>query len=287
MSTDNAVTSGQYIQHHLTHLQSQHQEKLIDFTVINLDTMFWSWFAGLCVLVFLWKGARKATTGVPGRLQCMLEMLVEMVDEQAKSIIHGDRRFIAPLALTIFLWVIAMNALDFFPVDLVPTLAQWVGVHFFGAEAHHVYMRMVPTADINGTLGLSVGVFVLMIFYGLKIKGVGGFTHELFAAPFGDKWYLYPINFLMQLIEYGAKTLSLGLRLFGNMYGGELVFMLIAMLGAIGLPFVDGMGGTLGFLGAFIAQMAWAIFHILIVVLQAFIFMMLTLVYLGQSHDAH
>ncbi len=273
-----APTSGEYIQHHLHHLQSHHQEALVDFSVYNIDTIFWSWLAGLLALFVLWKGARRATNGVPGRLQCFLEMLVEMVDEQAKNIIHGNRSFIAPLALTIFVWVIFMNAWDFFPVDLVPYIAHNV--------FHLEYMRMVPTADINGTLGLSVGVFVLMIFYGLKIKGFGGFTHELVAAPFGDKVYLYPINLAMQLVEYGAKTLSLGLRLFGNMYGGELVFMLIAMLGAIAMPW-ESMGGALGFLGAFIAQLAWAIFHILIVVLQAFIFMMLTLVYLGQAHDAH
>ncbi len=271
-------SSGEYIKHHLTHAQTEHQHALVDFSVYNVDTIFWSWLAGILALLLLWKGARKATNGVPGRLQCFLEMLVEMVDEQAKNIIHGDRRFIAPLALTIFVWVFFMNAWDFFPVDLVPTLAN----ELFGFH----YQRMVPTADINGTLGLSFGVFVLMIFYGLKIKGFGGFTHELLAAPFGDKVYLYPINLAMQLVEYGAKTLSLGLRLFGNMYGGELVFMLIAMLGAIGMPW-ESMGGALGFVGAFIAQLAWAIFHILIVVLQAFIFMMLTLVYLGQAHDAH
>lgn len=286
-TTEHGQTSGQYIQHHLQHLQSSHQDALIDFSVINLDTVFWAWVAGIAALWFMFKAARKASNGVPGRLQCALEMLVEMVDEQAKSIVHGDRSFIAPLALTIFLWVIFMNSLDLLPVDWIPTLAMVIGEHAFGMDPHHVYMRIVPTADINAPLGMSFAIFLLMIYYGIKVKGAGGFTHELFAAPFGDKIYLYPINLFMQLVEYGAKTLSLGLRLFGNMYGGELVFMLIALLGGIGLPFIDGMAGTLGFLGTFIAQFAWAVFHILIVVLQAFIFMMLTLVYLGQSHEAH
>lgn len=282
--TEKTVTSGEYIQHHLHHLQSEHQHALVDFHVINMDTMFWSILTGMFALFFLMKGARKATSGVPSRLQCMLEMLVEMVDEQAKSIIHGNRGFIAPLALTIFVWIICMNAIDFFPVDWIPYLAENV----FGLEN----MRAVPTADLNATLGMSFGVFLLMLFYSFKIKGTGGFIHELFAAPFGSsKNPLFAVilgilNLLMNLIEFAAKTLSLGLRLFGNMYGGELVFMLIALLGTAAMPW-ESLGGAIGFVSEIAAQMAWAIFHILIVVLQAFIFMMLTLVYLGQSHDSH
>ncbi len=277
-STEQGMKAGDYINHHLHHLQNKVQETQVDFSVVNLDTVFWAWVAGLGALLMLWMATRKATAGVPGRLQCAIEMLVEMVDEQARSIVHGDRSFIAPLALTIFVWIIFMNSLDLFPVDWFP----WIAHNIFHLE----YMRVVPTADINATLGMSFAVLLLTLYYGVKIKGAGGFTHELFAAPFGDKVYLYPINFVMQLIEYAAKTLSLGLRLYGNMYAGELLFMLIALLGALAFPW-ESAGGALGFLGSFIAQLSWAIFHILIVVLQAYIFMMLTLVYLGQAHDAH
>jgi F-type H+-transporting ATPase subunit a len=277
-ATEKGQTAAEYISHHLHHLQSAHQESQVDFTVVNLDTVFWAWVAGLAALFVLWKATRNATAGVPGRLQCAIEMLVEMVDEQAKSIVHGDRSFIAPLALTIFMWIIFMNSLDLFPVDWFP----WIAHNVFHIE----YMRVVPTADINATLGMSFAIFLLTLYYGIKIKGIGGFSHELVAAPFGDKWFLAPINFAMQLIEYAAKTLSLGLRLYGNMYAGELLFMLIALLGALAFPWESG-AGAFGFLGSFIAQLAWAIFHILIVVLQAYIFMMLSLVYLGQAHDAH
>ena len=276
-TTEQGQSSGQYIDHHLHHLQSAHQQSQVDFTVVNLDTVFWAWVAGLLMLWVLWKATRNATAGVPGRLQCAIEMLIEMVEDQSKQIVHGDRRFIAPLALTIFMWIIFMNSLDFIPVDWFPQIA-----HAMGFE----YMRVVPTADINATLGMSFAVLLLTLYYGIKIKGVGGFSHELVAAPFGDKWYLAPFNLAMQLIEYAAKTLSLGLRLYGNMYAGELLFMLIALLGAIAFPW-ESWGGLGSFFGSFVAQMLWAIFHILIVVLQAYIFMMLTLVYLGQAHEAH
>jgi F-type H+-transporting ATPase subunit a len=179
-----------------------------------------------------------------------------------------------------------MNTMDLIPVDWLPMAAGWIGHTFFGADPHHVYMRVVPTADVNATLGMSVAVLLLSLFYGLKVKGLGGFSHELIAAPFGNHFLLWPLNFAMQLVEYVAKTASLGLRLYGNMYAGELLFLLIALLGSIALPW-ESLGGLLGGIGGFIAQMVWAIFHILIVVLQAYIFMMLTLVYLGQAHDAH
>jgi len=195
-----------------------------------------------------------------------------MVDDQSKAIVHGNRRFIAPLALTVFVWVVLMNAMDFLPVDLFSTTFRWLGL-----ESHLPYFRVVPTADLNGTLGMSLGVLGLMIYYSLKIKGMGGWLHELFTAPFGP--WLAPFNLLLNLIEYAAKTVSLGMRLFGNMYAGELLFLLIALLGS--------MATAAGFLGHVVAGTAWAIFHILIVVLQAFIFMMLTLVYIGQSHEGH
>jgi F-type H+-transporting ATPase subunit a len=184
--------------------------------------------------------------------------------------VHGDRTFIAPLALTVFVWVVLMNSMDFLPVDLFAFILKSLGL----GEMH---FRVVPTADLNGTLGMSLGVLALMLYYSVKIKGLGGWIHELFAAPFGI--YMAPFNFLLNVIEYAAKTVSLGMRLFGNMYAGELLFLLIALLGSTATVF--------GFVGHVIAGSIWAIFHILIVVLQAFIFMMLTLVYIGQAHEGH
>jgi F-type H+-transporting ATPase subunit a len=195
-----------------------------------------------------------------------------MVDNQAKSIVHGDRSFIAPLALTVFVWVALMNSLDFLPVDMFSAFFHWAGLE--GVFPHH---RVVPTADLNGTMGIALGVLALMLFYSVKIKGLGGFIHELFAAPFGI--WMAPFNLLLNIIEFAAKTVSLAMRLFGNMYAGELLFLLIALLGSTATAF--------GFVGHVIAGSLWAIFHILIVVLQAFIFMMLTLVYIGQAHEGH
>jgi len=267
-----APTPSEYIVHHLGHFSTKHQDSIVDFSIINIDTLFWSIFVGVLGCLFMYLAARRATAGVPGRFQAMVEMVVEMVEQQSKSIIHGDRTFIAPMALTVFVWVALMNCLDFLPVDMFAALFTSLGVD--NVISHH---RVVPTADLNGTLGMSLGVFALMIYYGIKIKGLGGFIHELFASPFGIK--LAPANFILNVIEYLAKTVSLAMRLFGNMYAGELLFLVIAMLGSI--------GNAYGIAGHVVAGTIWAIFHILIVFLQAFIFMMLTLVYLGQAHEGH
>ena len=271
------LTSSEYIVEHLTHLSSIKQGFIIDMHVVNWDTLFWSITAGVIALAILYKAARKATSGVPGRFQAAIEILVEMVESQSKAMIHGDRSFIAPLALTVFMWVLLMNAVDFIPVDWVHGV-NWV-LGGLGMHAHLPHHRAVPTADLNGTLGMAIGVLILMLYYNIKIKGAGGFVHELFCAPFGANPLLWPFNFLLNLIEFAAKTLSLGMRLFGNMYAGELVFLLIALLGATATWWGAGMH--------IIAGSVWALFHILIVVLQAFIFMMLTLVYLGQAHESH
>ena len=266
-----APTASEYIVHHLGHLSTQHQEKIIDFSIINLDTVFWSVLMGVVGLTFMVVAARRATSGVPGRFQAFVEMVVEMVNDQAKNIIHGDRTFIAPLALTVFVWVFLMNSLDFLPVDLFAGIFR-----LFDMEPH---FRIVPTADLNGTLGMSIGVLALMLYYNVKIKGLGGFIHELFCAPFGAHPALWLPNLGLNIIEFVAKTVSLGMRLFGNMYAGELVFLLIALLGSTATWWGFGM--------QVIAGSIWAIFHILIVLLQAFIFMMLTLVYIGQAHEGH
>ncbi|GHU31912.1 ATP synthase subunit a [Betaproteobacteria bacterium] len=280
----NAPNAGEYILHHLTNLNSSGhaQSSMIDFSIVNFDTIFFSVLLGAAGLFFLWLIARKATSGVPGRAQAALEILVEMVGNQAKGIIHNEqsRRFVAPLGLTVFMWVLLMNAMDFLPVDLLPLVWQKLSGN------PHAYLRVVPTADLNGTLGLSVGVLLLCFFYNIKIKGIGGWAHELITAPFGNHPLLYIPNFVMQIIEFAAKTISHGMRLFGNMYAGELLFLLIALMG-MAFPAMSPVGGSLLWLGHLVLGTLWALFHILIVVLQAFIFMMLTLVYIGQAHDSH
>ena len=278
--TAHAPTAGEYIVHHLHHLQSGHQKAVVDFSVINLDSVFWSVLIGAFGCWLLWLAARKASSGVPGRFQAAVEVLVEMVDAQAKGIVHNatSRKLVAPLALTVFVWIFLLNAMDLLPVDLLP----WIWQRLQGN--HEAYLRVVPTADLSITMGLSLGVLIVCLVYNVKIKGAGGLVHELFTAPFGSHPALYPINFLMQIIEFVAKTVSHGMRLFGNMYAGELIFMLIALMG--GAFALSGTGIAL-FLGHIIAGSVWAIFHILIITLQAFVFMMLTLVYVGQAHDAH
>jgi F-type H+-transporting ATPase subunit a len=280
----NAPNAGEYVLHHLGNLNSsgRPQTTMVDFSIINYDTVFFSVFLGVFGLLLMWLVARKVTSGVPGRGQAMLEILIEMVASQAKGIVHNEesRKFIAPLALTVFVWIFLMNSMDFLPVDLLPMLWQTLSGN------PHAYLRVVPTADLNGTLGLSIGVLLLCFWYNIKIKGVGGWIHELFTAPFGNHPLLYLPNFLMQLIEFMAKTVSHGMRLFGNMYAGELLFLLIALMG-MAAPSLSGVGGTMLWVGHVITGTLWALFHIFIVVLQAFIFMMLTLVYLGQAHESH
>jgi F-type H+-transporting ATPase subunit a len=274
------LSAGDYIVHHLTFWQNQPSTKVVDFSVFHIDTIIFSVLMGVLGTFLLWKAARKATSGVPGRFQAAVEILVEMVDSQAKGIVHNaqSRKLVAPLALTVFVWIFLMNAMDLLPVDLLPFIWQ----HIVGD--HEAKLRVVPTADLSGTMGLSLGVLLVCLVYNVKIKGAGGWIHELFTAPFGNHPVLYPFNFAMQLIEFVAKTVSHGMRLFGNMYAGELIFLLIAMMGGAFSLTGTGIGLAIGHI---IAGSAWAIFHILIITLQAFVFMMLTLVYLGQAHDAH
>ena len=280
-----APNAGEYIVHHLTHLGTGKPKGLVDFSIVNWDSVFFTITLGVICCWLLWLAARKATSGVPGRFQAAVEMLVEMVDSQAKGIVHNahSRKFVAPLALTVFVWIFMLNAMDLLPVDLLPAIwAQIVGAA--GHDPEHAYLRVVPTADLSITMGLSVMVLLICLYYNVKIKGVGGWIHELFTAPFGNHWALYPFNFAMQVVEFVAKTVSHGMRLFGNMYAGELIFLLIALMGG---ALTLSIGGVLLALGHIVAGTVWAIFHILIITLQAFVFMMLTLVYVGQAHDAH
>ena len=285
MAAEHGPTAGEYIGHHLTHWQNKPMNGVIDFSVYNLDSIIWAVILGVVGSFFLWKAARAATAGVPGRFQAAVEILVEMVDTQARGIIKSShsRKLVAPMALSVFVWIFLMNAMDLLPVDLLPKVWEVI----FGAaglDPHHAYLRVVPTADLSTTLGLSMSVLLVCIAYNIKIKGAGGWVHELFTAPFGSHPVLWPVNFLMQMIEFAAKTVSHGMRLFGNMYAGELVFMLIALMGGAAAA---SLSGVLLPIGHILAGTVWAIFHILIITLQAFIFMMLTLVYVGQAHDHH
>ncbi|OZB34481.1 MAG: F0F1 ATP synthase subunit A [Ferrovum sp. 34-44-207] len=256
MSDGAGLTSSEYIHHHLTNLQVGQ-----GFWTLNLDTLITSSLLGVLVLgLFAWV-ARKATSGVPGRLQSAVEVIFEMVQSQVKDVFHGDPGMVAPLALTIFVWVFVMNAVDLLPVDLIPHLMGEAGVG---------HWRAVPTADPNLTFAMSLTVFVLIYVYNFRAKGLGGFLKEALTAPFGAK--LAPFNLIFRLIEDFAKPISLALRLFGNMYAGEMVFILIALCPA----YLQWLLGA-----------PWAIFHILIITLQAFIFMILTIIYLSMANESH
>lgn len=268
MSTEHTLTPSSYITHHLTF---NTQSVGGGFWTLNVDTLVVAGLLGLFTFGLLWWIVRGATAGVPNKRLATVELLVEFIDDQVKGIFHGDRHsFIAPLALTVFAWVLMMNAMDFLPIDIT----AWVYKHLFGLET----WRQVPTSDINATFALALSVWVLMIFFSIKVKGLGGWIHELFCSPFGSHPLIWPANFLFNLIEYVSKPLSHSLRLFGNMYAGEIIFLLLGMWAATGL---------VGTMFAALLGVGWAIFHILIVVLQAFIFMMLTVVYLAMAHESH
>jgi len=294
---EHAQTPGEYIIHHLTHFGTGKPKGLVDFSVINFDSVVFSALVGVIGCYLLWRAARKATSGVPGRFQAAVEILFELVDNEAKGIVHNanSRKMVAPLALTVFVWIFLLNAMDLLPVDLLP----WIWSHLFAATGHdpeHAFLRVVPTADLSITMALSFGVLVLCLFYSVKIKGLGGFLHELYTAPFGTikvtvnplTWIAFILlsiaNVAMQLVEFVSKTVSHGMRLFGNMYAGELIFLLLALLGGAFTLSVGGIALALLHIGF---GWVWAVFHILIITLQAFVFMMLTLVYIGQAHDAH
>ncbi|MEO5660419.1 MAG: F0F1 ATP synthase subunit A [Polaromonas sp.] len=290
---EQAPTASEYIVHHLTHWQNKPQTEIVDFTVFNIDSLFFSILVGVVGCFLLWKAARRATPGVPGRFQAAVEILVEMVEGEAKGIVHNatSRKLVAPLALTIFVWIFLLNAMDLLPLDLLPQLWGMI----YGAAGHdvsHAYLRSVPTADLSVTMGMSVSVLLVCLVYNVKNKGLGGWAHELVSAPFGTSknpvfaLILGVVNLAMQLIEFVAKTVSHGMRLFGNMYAGELVFMLIALLGGA-WAFSFEPGSLMLLLLQVVAGWSWAVFHILIITLQAFVFMMLTLVYIGQAHDSH
>ena len=263
-------TAGQYIGHHLTNLRVGE-----GFWALNLDTIIMGWVTGLLAVGLFYLVARRATSGVPGRLQGFIELVVEFVDETVKGVFPGERKFLAPLALTIFVWVFMMNLMDLLPIDWVAKSTEIVGLHNW---------KPVPTTDLNTTFAMSLTVFLLTLFFSFKAKGTGGFLHELFTAPFGGHPLLWVPNLVLNIIEYLSKPVSLAMRLFGNMYAGELIFMLLGLLGTLAAA---SFGGVLAGAAAGVLYWAWAVFHILIILLQAFIFMVLSCVYIAMAHEHH
>jgi|TARA_B110000444_G_C18847204_1_gene602843 F-type H+-transporting ATPase subunit a len=262
-------TPSEYIGHHLQNNTISFGDS--PFWTIHLDTIVMSVLLGVLSMGLIWLVARKATAGVPNKSQVFVELLFGFIDDQVKTSFHGNRHaFIAPAALTVFVWVLLMNTMDLLPIDI---MAKIYGIF------HIEYWKNVPTTDINTTFALALGVWFLMIFFGIKVHGLKGWLRDLFCAPFGSNPFLWPLNFLFNLIEYISKPLSHSLRLYGNLYAGELVFLLIGMLA--------GFSGILGAISSTLLGAGWAIFHILIVTLQAFVFMMLTVVYLSMAHEGH
>lgn len=350
---EQAMTSGDYIKHHLQNMtygqqpdgawgfaHSPQAAADMGFWAINVDTMFWSVLLGFLFIFLFGRVAKKAESGVPSKMQNLIEMIVEFVDSNVRDTFSGTSKLIAPLALTLFVWIFFMNLMDLIPVDWIPGATQLIGEKVFGANPHHIFQKVVPTTDVNAAMGMALSVFVLILFYSIKIKGVGGFLHELTSQPFNAtnpilKVIFIPINLALELVALFAKPVSLGLRLFGNLYAGELIFILIALIFSAGsgllgsglqalfgghvpplywlvaaaavvftlwlnvtgrlsdkkaiyivLAEVFLMGG-LAYAGGLLMHFGWAVFHILVIILQAFIFMMLTIVYLAMAHERH
>jgi len=268
MAAEQELTPSSYIGHHLTFFEQPVGQG--SFWTLNLDSLVTAVVLGVIGVGFLWWIVRGATSGVPNKRQAFVELACQFVDDQAKGLFHGDRKFIAPAALTVFVWVLLMNAMDFLPVDITGA--------FYEHVLHLEHWRQVPTADVNTTFALSLSVWLLMIYFSIAAKGFGGWVHELFCAPFGKNPLLWPANLAFNLVEYISKPLSHSLRLFGNMYAGEIIFLLLWMMAG---------AGVVGTFFASLLGLGWAIFHILIVVLQAYIFMMLTIVYVAMAHESH
>ena len=287
---EHTLTSTEYIQHHLTNMtygkmpdgtwklaESGAEAQQMGFTAIHLDSMGWSIGLGIIFCLLFWIVAKAANAGVPTKFQSAIEMIIEFVDSSVRDTFHGKSRLIAPLALTIFVWIFLMNLMDLIPVDWIPYTAQLIGANVFGMDPHHVYFKIVPSTDPNITLGMALSVFALTIFYSIREKGLVGFGAEFALNPFNPsnpvlKAILIPVNILLELVTFIARPISLALRLFGNMYAGELIFILIALL-----PFWIQWA----------LSVPWAIFHILVITLQAFIFMMLTIVYMSMASEKH
>jgi F-type H+-transporting ATPase subunit a len=283
MAAELPPTANEYILHHLTFLSNKEPKGIVDFSVINWDTVFFSVALGLLFAGSFYFAARTATAGVPGKFQNFVELLVEFVDRQVKDTFHGTNKLLAPLALTIFCWVFLFNAMDILPVDLLPWAARFVGVE---------HLKVVPSTDLNVTFALALSVFVLIIYYSIKVKGLRGFVAEFTMQPFVAKnpivkVLLIPANLLLEIVPFLARPISLSLRLYGNLFAGEMIFLLLATLSLHGISQLSSVSGWIFIVFQILLAFVWAVFHLLIITLQAFIFMVLTIVYLAMAQEHH
>jgi F-type H+-transporting ATPase subunit a len=283
MAAEQPTTANEYIHHHLTFLSNKEPNGIVDFSTIHLDSVFFSVVLAILFAGSFYLAARKATTGVPGKFQNFVELVVEFVDNNVKDSFHGTTKLIAPLALTIFCWVFLFNAMDVLPVDLLPAIGQSVGIE---------HLKVVPSTDVNVTFAMSLTVFVLIIYYSIKMKGFGGFIAEFTLQPFSSnnlflKVILIPFNFILEIIPFLARPISLSLRLYGNLFAGEMIFLLLAVLTLQGVHQLAHFSGWFFLVMQVLLAFVWAVFHLLVITLQAFIFMVLTVVYLSMAHEHH
>jgi F-type H+-transporting ATPase subunit a len=283
MAAEQPTTANEYILHHLTFLSNKEPTGVMDFSVIHLDSVFFSILLAVLFAGSFYFAARTATSGQPGKFQNFVELIVEFVDTQVKDSFHGTNKLLAPLALTIFCWVFLFNAMDILPVDLLPYLAHGVGIE---------HLKVVPTTDLNVTFAMALTVFVLIIYYSIKIKGLGGFIAELTLQPFSAKnpivkALLVPANLILEIVPFMARPISLSLRLYGNLFAGEMIFLLLAALTLHGITQLSSVGGWALLVAQIVLAFAWAVFHLLVITLQAFIFMVLTIVYLAMAQEHH
>jgi F-type H+-transporting ATPase subunit a len=283
MAAEQSPTANEYILHHLTFLSNKEPAGVMDFSVIHLDTVFFSIALAALFAGSFYFAARTATSGQPGKFQNFVELLVEFIDTQVKDSFHGTNKLLAPLALTIFCWVFLFNAMDVLPVDLLPYLAHGAGIE---------HLKVVPTTDLNVTFAMALTVFVLIIYYSIKVKGLGGFVAELTLQPFSAKnpivkALLVPANLILEIVPFLARPISLSLRLYGNLFAGEMIFLLLAALTLHGITQLSSVGGWALLVAQIVLAFAWAVFHLLVITLQAFIFMVLTIVYLAMAQEHH
>lgn len=283
MAAEQPTTANEYILHHLTFLSNKEPAGVMDFSVIHLDTVFFSVLLAVLFGGSFFLAARGATAGVPGKFQNFVELIVEFIDTQVKDSFHGTNKLLAPLALTIFCWVFLFNAMDILPVDLLPAIAHGAGIG---------HLKVVPSTDLNATFAMSLTVFILIIYYSIKSKGLGGFLGELTMRPFSAKnpllkVLLIPANLVLEIVPLLARPISLSLRLYGNLFAGEMIFLLLAVLSLRGVEQLASFSGWFFVVMQFLLAFVWAVFHLLVITLQAFIFMVLTIVYLAMAQEHH
>jgi F-type H+-transporting ATPase subunit a len=283
MAVAEPTSANEYILHHLTFLSNKEPVGVMDFTVVHLDSVFFSVLLAILFGGSFYLAARNATAGVPGKFQNFVELLVEFIDKQVKDSFHGTNKLMAPLALTIFCWVFLFNAMDVLPVDLLPAIAHSAG---------YEHLKVVPSTDLNVTFAMSLTVFILIIYYSIKSKGLGGFIGELTLQPFVAKnpivkALLVLPNLLLEIVPFLARPISLSLRLYGNLFAGEMIFLLLAALSLRGAAQLGSFSGWFFVVIQFVLGFAWAVFHLLVITLQAFIFMVLTVVYLAMAQEHH